>query len=290
LSPNAGTILAAVSGGQAGWEALEWAAAESAACKSALRIVHVVAAATPLFDPAVGMVVEWHESVQSQRAASVLQEAVQRARLVAPDIPISTHLESGAVAASIRNAARHDSLIVVGRGHPRRLGVSPLSWRVARSAPTTVAVVELQSARTRGPSGGRVVLAIDAKGGPPTAVEYAFEAAARRGTGLTVLDGWEHCVEPVCSSAIDVIHLDSQTCPHEDSLLSFRSTHPQVDVRHRHVVRSAGAALVEESRAAALLVIGARRQCRIHQALFGSLPHNAFRCALSPVVITRPSA
>jgi nucleotide-binding universal stress UspA family protein len=63
-----------------------------------------------------------------------------------------------------------------------------------------------------------------------------------------------------------------------------------VPVRHRFASGFAGPALVvEESNGAALLVISADRQGRLHDALFSSVAHTAFRWGACPIAIVRPS-
>jgi len=284
-SSNAGAILVAVNGRSSGWQALDWAAAESAACRASLRIVHVAAGTTPIIDPIAGTIAGWTSSGDLPGRDRVLDMAANRARQVAPAVTISTQLESGNVARAIRNAAKQADLIVVGRGRRAVHRNHATSSLVARTSSAPVAVVELTSARTNGPSAGRVVVGVNSKGGPPAALRYAFQAAVRRGTGLTAIHAWEPST-PSWWSEVGGRGGDLRSFACLDSpLQEYVLDHPEIDVRGRLVGALISDALVVESRAAALLVVGARPQGPIHHALFSSVARVAIRWAESPVAV-----
>ena len=181
------TWAVAVNGRPSGWQTLDWATAESAALRSALRIVHVINWPLPTLDARGGSALTWCATDAPEHGARILDEAARRARLIAPDTTISTHLEVGPLAAAVRKAARGDALIVVGRGRTKPLAFHSPGWRIARRACGPVALVELDDEPRTGPAAGRVVVGIDDTAGPPPAVVYAFHAASRRGVGLTVI-------------------------------------------------------------------------------------------------------
>jgi hypothetical protein len=73
---------------------------------------------------------------------------------------------------------------------PRRLRALRRPAGGLRAEPRgPVVVVQLGDQHRPGPSAGRVVLGIDGTPGAAAAVVYAFQAAARRGIGLTVIHG-----------------------------------------------------------------------------------------------------
>ena len=123
--------LVAVNGGTSGWEALDWAAAEAAARRSPLRIVHVVVPLAAMFDPLGGTGPIWADPDASEAGAQVVDEAVRRARQIAPDTTVTTSLTCGTVSAAIRAAGRDRALTVIGRSRPRRLGIAAASLRIA---------------------------------------------------------------------------------------------------------------------------------------------------------------
>ena len=123
---GSGTILVAVNGRKSGWRALGWAVAESALHQRPRRIVHVAnwpLVTLDLLDPMGLLSLDWHRSYAVDRAAHtldraklILHEAVARARLVAPTITLTAHLEAGNTRRVILRSGRDDALIVVGAG------------------------------------------------------------------------------------------------------------------------------------------------------------------------------
>ena len=241
-------------------------------------------------DPTGGRALAWYATEARQHGTWILEEAVRRARLVAQDAVVTAHLGVGSAAAAIRAAGR-DALIVVGRGRAKRLRFQSRASRIARRARGPVAIVELDDERRPGPSAGRVVLGIDDSAGPPQAVAYAFQAASRRGVGLTVIHA---CATRAGSSnrrsgggrAIDDLR---KLAAIDDALHTYVDVFPDVDLRRRFVGGSVGPALVTESDAAALLVIGARSQSRLRQARLGPVARMALRSAHCSIAIIRTS-
>jgi nucleotide-binding universal stress UspA family protein len=269
--PDTGSILVAVDGYR-GWDALEWAAAEAAARRCALRVVHVTKWPIVMVDLFTGLSVHWRDPEDREAAALVVKEAARRARSVAPALEITTYLPSGRAAAAILREGREDALIVVGRGREAgrfRSFTGSMSWRVARHANCPVAMIELLAEASGGPSAGRVVVGIDSTRESTAAVGFAFRAARRRGVGITALVA------------------DSVGCAVEDALRTWQGSFPDVDVRQRLVAAPMGAALVTESTAAALVIVGARPRGRLHRALVGTAGPTVLRSAHSPVVIVR---
>jgi nucleotide-binding universal stress UspA family protein len=274
------SILVAVNGGASGWQALDWAAAECAVRGARLSIVHVVNDISPMFDPLGACAYAWFSEADRERGARVLDEAARRARLVAPDVRITTRLEVGPTAAGVRNADRKDPLIVVGRGRTRPLGFGSTDSRIARRARGPVAVVELDPERRGGPSGGRVVLGIDEEAAPQPALVYAFRAASRRGVGLTI-------IRAGAGEPDGARRPDSRQLAIDDAVTEYGHAFQDVDVRCRFVGDAAGSALVAESSGAALLVFGARSPSRLRCARLSSLARCVLRWACSSVVIIR---
>ena len=281
------TILVAVNGGASGWQALDWAAAECAVRGTRLCIVHVVNDTSPMFDPLGGLAYAWFSEGDRERATQVLDEAARRARLVAPDILVTTRLEMGSAAARVRNADRGDQLIVVGRGRTKRLGLGSTHSRIARRARGPVAVVELDPVRRFGPSAGRVVLGIDEPAAPVSALVYAFQAASRRGVGLTIIRAGAAGPDAARRANERWSLRDSRQLAFDDAISGYGNAFPNVDVRCRFVGDAAGPALVAESDAAALLVFGAQPPSRLRGARLSSVARCVLRWARTSVVIIR---
>jgi nucleotide-binding universal stress UspA family protein len=286
VESGARSVLVAVNGRESGWQALDWAAAECAARRSPLCIVHVINNTLLMLDPLGGGAYAWLADAPDS-GARVLDEATRRARLVTPNVVISTRLETGFIAAGIRRASRAHALTVIGRGRSMRLGVRSAGWRIAWRAHGPVAIVELDDERRSGPSAGRVVLGIDEAAGPPAAVAYAFRAASRRGVGLTVIHACALRTR-IRRRKHSARFLDDmrRLVAIDEAVQAYGHAFPNVDVRRRFVTGPAGAALVAESDGAALLVIGEHSPRRLDSRLT-AVARTALRCARSPVAIIR---
>jgi nucleotide-binding universal stress UspA family protein len=284
------SILVAVNGRASGWQALDWAAAESAVRGCPLRIIHVIHETLLIVDPLGAAALAFPPTEVPTVGERILEEAATRALLLAPGAEISTCLEVGGTAATVRRTGRVGALTVVGRGRSKRLGILATARRIGRRARGPVAIVELGKEPKAGPSAGRVVLGIDDFAGPPAAVVYAFQAASRRGVGLTVI----HSCAPWTGQsrrrgATGRIVDDLRKLAAIDNVLQgYADAYPDVDLRRRFVTDSAGPALVAESDAAALLVVGARVQSWLSLTRLGPVARMAVRRARCSIAVIRP--
>jgi nucleotide-binding universal stress UspA family protein len=232
------------------------------------------------------------ESGAREAAELVVERAACDARLIAPELVVTTHLQEGAVGSAILREGRRDALIVLGRarssGLLRPLSGSP-AWQVARHAACPVAVIGLGNDAPPGPSAARVVVGVDGTEGSTAALGFAFRAALRRGVGVTALHAWLPRHPADVEGKVD--DLDSgQSLRHhmfDAALTIWRDAFPEVDVQPKLVAAPVGPALLAESAAAALLVVGSSGHGRVHGTFFGSVGHTVLRSAHSPVAVVR---
>jgi nucleotide-binding universal stress UspA family protein len=281
-------VLVAVDGSRSGWDALDWAAAEAAARRCELGVVHEFA--WPVCVDSFGVLyARVYDPDTVEAAEHLVLEAVRRAHLVALDLDVRTHLQAGAPASGICREAGAGALIVLGRD--QRAGAFGRSrWqRELRQASGTVAVVGLSSPGAgSGRAVARVVVGIDHPRDSTPILGFAFRAARRRGLGVTVLHVWSprgHSEfdafgdEPPGSEFAKRRQLDA-TMP------GWSAAFPDVDVEQRLVRGPVGPALVAESDSAALLVVGSRGS-RPWRLTFGSISKAVARSARCPVVVVR---
>jgi nucleotide-binding universal stress UspA family protein len=270
-----GPVIVAVDGNPAGWSALEWATAEAAARQCTLRIVHSVSWPSSVPDISGGFVVNQWDPAIEDRGAQVLEEAADRARSVAPAIQVTTHLYLGGIAAAMLSEARHDALIVLGRGSgsDRSSSVNnSVSRQIVRRSGCPVAVVELFGKSSPGPSAGRVVVGVDARGDVTAALGFAFRAAQRRGVGLTAVLAWTP--RRSIRRQVEVT----------EALRLCRAAYPTVDCRQQVTAVPPGPALAAESAGAALVVLATPARGRPRRRIFESA-ETLLRSALSPIAI-----
>lgn len=264
--PDNGPVIALVDEHTTDVEALEWAAAEAAARGSELRIVYAFRFPR-LLDPVGNPTVD----LQSRESAEdVVTVAVRRARRIAPDLPIRTHVFPGRQVTALVTEAREGDRALVVLGHGRRSRLErTLTRRLARGTTASLAAIGLSKHGAVGPSAGRVVVGVDGNGGPPAVLGFAFRAARRRGTGLTV-------VHAAASSRRRSV---------EDAVQIWRMAYPEVDVQWDFTRGPIDSAVLAESPAAALTVLGADRHGWLRRVVRGSASYNVLRLARGPVVM-----
>lgn len=255
-----GRVLVAIDGTQAGWDALEWAAAEASARSGSLRIAHAVKWRLPV-DPWGFGYVDDQNAASGAAADLVIAEALARAQSIAPDIPIGATLLGGSTAGVIPMEGRGVSLIVIGRRHlTGRAGiiVGPTSWTVARRSRTPVVVVDFPPRPVLGPSAGRVVVGLGENDDPATLLGFAFRAALRRSIGVTVLHvaGTADARSAVRGDADAPGFYAGRRV--DDALRRSQDMFPEVPTRHRIGSGDIAAALSREASGAALTVLGSQ--------------------------------
>jgi nucleotide-binding universal stress UspA family protein len=272
--PDKGPVVVLVDAPGADRDALEWAAAEAAARGSALRIVYALQwprMLDPLGNPTMDLQVR-------EAAEAVVTSAVRHAHRVAPSLRIAGNVFPGRqITALVSEAGSADgALVVLGHNRLSRNRKSArferaLARRLARRTNASLAVIGLSASGSVGRSAGRVIVGVDDNAGPPDALGFAFHAARRRGTGLTVV----HAIESIERGEL------------EDTVRIWQMAYPEVDVRWHVAPGPVDSVVLAESAGAALTVLGSVRHGLIYQALSGSATYNILRLARGPVVLTR---
>ncbi|ROS75506.1 universal stress protein [Cellulomonas sp. PhB143] len=254
-----GPVVVSLGGSRAGRRALEWAAGEAAVRGSALRIVHTIA--LPLFpaDPWQWAFAPGLGLVAYDVARAELADAVGHAHAIDPGLEVSTELLHGPPGPGLLACVRgDDALVVVGRrrrGAARPRALAPaVAWGALRRAGRPAVVVDLADARERGPSTGRVLVALDGTHDPSPVLDVAFRAAARRGAGLTLLHAWPSRAGGGTGTGASP---GAGSDEHVDALLgAYRDAFAGVGVRHRQVALLAEA-VAAETRGVAMTVVAA---------------------------------
>ncbi|WP_433158131.1 universal stress protein [Kribbella sp. CA-247076] len=266
--PDTGPVIVLVDHRTTDAGTLEWAAAEAAARGSTLRIVYAFRWPR-IVDPLGNATVD----LRAQEAAeAVVEAAVRRARKIVPGLRISTRIFPGRQVTALVSEARHSPRSLVVLSHHRQSGrlERALARRLVRRTSTSLALIGLSAPGDVGRSAGRVVVGVDAHGGPPTALGFAFRAARRRGTGLTVV----HASAP---------HRAGDA---EDAVRVWQMAYPDVDVQWDVGQGPLDSAVLAESAAAALTVIGPWR----HRLGGGSASGTVLRLTRGPVVLVGASS
>jgi nucleotide-binding universal stress UspA family protein len=272
--PDNGPVVVLVDARGSDRDALEWAAAEAAARGSALRIVYALQWPRML-DPVGNPTIDLRAR---EAAEAVVTAAVRRTHRLAPSLRITGSVFPGRQVTALVSEARSTdgALVVLGHNRLSRNRKAArferaLARRLGRRTTASLAVIGLSAAGSVGRSAGRVIVGVDKNGGPPSALGFAFRAARRRGTGLTVV----HATESLERGEL------------EDTVRIWQLAYPEVDVRWQVASGPVDSVVLAESAAAALTVLGSVRHGLIHQALSGSATYNILRLARGPVVLAR---
>ena len=267
-----GSILVAVSRLSSEWGALEWAAAEAAARACRLRVLNVVRWPNAGLDVAGTAVPLLWDDAAAQAGRRLLAAATSRVRQIAPTVPVDTDLRIGTPGQEILNAGQDSSLIVLGRGHPRRKSMSRTARYVVRRGSGPVAVIGLmQQGVSPAVSVGRIVLVTTEKDAL-TSLGAAFRAAARRGVGLTVVD---------LDGAGGPVRLGDRNTM--GTIISAgAAAFPDVPVSHHTAAATAPSRIAADSCGAALVMIGVNGTW-LHRRRLTSVQRVLIRSASGPV-------
>lgn len=274
-------LLVGTDGSAQAGRAVEWAAAEAARRNRPLRIAHGFI--WPLLRVSAAPVPGIERSGLRAAAEELLADAAERARAIAPDVPITTELEVGAPVPALLAAAGNAELLVIGS---RRLDpvtgliVGSVGVELAASAPCPVVVVNDGTAAAGMPR--RIVVGIDGfdheHGSVQAAavLDFAFDAAERRAAELVVV----HATGRGGHSGAEEAAIWS-------AVTEWADKHPTVAVESVTEPASPATALLTHAAGADLLVLGAHGWGGLAGILHGSVSRQALWRAPCPVAVVR---
>ena len=286
---NTRKIVVGTDGAEPGRAAVEWAAREAQRRGAVLRIVHA-------FDW------EWREAryddtstyldMGQKVAEAITANAYEQAVAAAPGIDVRTDTLLGRAAPSLLSAARDAQLVVLGhrgRGGFANLLLGSVSQRVAAHAGCSAVVVRGR----RDPGEGPVCAGVDDSPAAAAVLGAAFEAAATRGVGLTVIRTY---LPPVPLWLAGSVPAAEVTTPRFDSderdrltdlVAPWSDKYPAVRVETLLSHDSAAAVLEGVSHGAQLIVVGSHGHGTIAGAVLGSTGMQLLHHADCPVYIAR---
>lgn len=289
VSKTGAPIVVGVDGSETALQAVRVAAGEAAQRNRPLRIVH--AFIWPLMKvplgPAPGAPADAGLRGQAERCVA---EAVAEAGKVAPEVAVTGAVVDGAASPVLLAEARDAALVVLGNrglGGFAGLLLGSVAVQVSAHAECPVLVVRGE-VRADGP----VVVGIDDSELSREAVRFAFEEAAWRGAELVAVRAWLYPTPVGPGDILPLVYdLDAFRDEEErvlaEAVAGCSEQYPEVPVQRRLVRGSPGRALVEESRTAQLVVVGARGRGALGGLLLGSVSHAVLHHAHSPLAIVR---
>jgi nucleotide-binding universal stress UspA family protein len=283
-------ILVGVDGSVHSLAAVEVAVREGALRERAVRIVYGDRwAGHPAWannDPAGELAGD-----QLSEPQQAIRDATDRAATAQPvngRVPVTCEVLPGDPATVlIRESAYADVLVLghVGRGAFAELLLGSVAIKVAAHAACPVVI-------TRGAqqTSGDVVVGVDGSVADDAPLRFAFHEASLRGADLRAVHAWNRPALPD-----HAVVLLSDTGPEEnahaqmldEALSAWSRKYPTVTVHRQLTTDPAATAIVEVSRRAQLVVLGARGQSRLPGRRLGSISHAVLHHAACPVAVVR---
>ncbi|MDQ0765543.1 universal stress protein [Streptomyces canus] len=287
-----GLVVVCVDGSASGLAAVEAAAREAGWRGAGLRLVHafiwpamhVQLGPSPLGPPEGGL---------RNMAERLLTEAEERARSVAPEVDISRAVVPGEPLTVLQAQSRAADLVVVGsRGMGSFVGLMVGSTAVHLAAHGRCPVLVV---REQGEVTGPIVVGVDGSSAGAGAIAFALAEAALRGVDIVALHAWTTWNAPIPApqdEAVPYANEPEALAAQEGRLLSealagYQETYPGVSVKHEVVHGGTREALIEASRKAQLLVVGARGRGGFAALLLGSVSQAMLHHAHCPVAVVR---
>ncbi|MEU2913507.1 universal stress protein [Streptomyces massasporeus] len=286
-------VIVGVDGSVSSLDAVDVAAREAHLRGATLRIVHAFghapghpSAGGPPWSP-VGHGLD-------PMVQGALARAEERAHVVASDIEITRSVVAGEALEVLGIESRSASLAVVGNR-----GLGSFAGLLLGSTAVHLAAhghCPLMVVRGRPDPAGAVVLAVDGSEAGEAAVEFAFTEAALRKAPLVAVHVWNTWSErayegpgdPLSAVVADVDRLrEAEQHLLDDTVAACQEVYPQVVVERRLVRSRIRPALIDASRGAQLVVVGARGRGGFAGLLLGSVSQALLHHAHCPVTVVR---
>jgi len=294
------TVVAGLDGSPESRAAVEWAAREAKLRDLPLKIVHVREPVPERMAqaPLVGgeTMQHWTERIPRESAEGV--------RLRHPGLEVSTEQPSGRPAEALAEAAQDADLLVLGSRAMGGIGgfmVGSVGLSVVAHAARPVVLVRAgeQAADEHEPDPAGVpsaaapfrpvVLGLDTKHPDETLLGFAFDAAVRRGTSLTVVHGWNPPPYYAYGISGDLAAHNSvalrEATALTEALRPWRQKYPDIEVNEECRFGSPALHVVNASVAASLVVVGRRLRRSPLGTHIGHVTHAALHHAAAPVAV-----
>lgn len=294
------SVTVGLDGSRESRAAAEWAAREAQLLGLPLKLVHVwEPVPAPMAQaPLLGAETQQHWSERVPR------EAAEGIRVRHPGLDVITEQLSGRPADMLADAAQDAELLVLGsRGLSGfggfMLGSVGLAVVAHTQRPVVLVRADQQAAdeHEADPAGipsaatpfRPVVLGLDIESPDEELMEFAYAAAARRGTSLRVVHGWN--VPPYYAYGLSAdleLHgtlEQAETSALTELLRPWRKKFPDVEVTAESHYGTPAGHLVDASREASLVVVGKRIRRNPIGTHIGPVTHAVLHHSIAPVAV-----
>ncbi|NEC90159.1 universal stress protein [Streptomyces sp. SID12501] len=281
-------IVVGVDGSEPSLRAVDWAADEAVLHGLPLRVVYA-----SLWERYEGTSLAQDVGKPSEQvlAEDIVETAARRALRRRPDLKVSTDVLPEEPEYALVRESRSATLLVTGSRGRSGLAealLGSVSLTVAGHAQCPMIVIRgNHDNQARTATHGRVVVGVGEKPAGSAAVRFAFEEARRRGVPLDAVRAWRW---PAHESTDHPLLTGEPARLHEQQAVETLETALQdapadVESHRRAVEGHTRTVLVDASRDADLLIIGARRRPGHHGLQLGRVTHGVLHRSACPVVI-----
>ncbi|MDX3231355.1 universal stress protein [Streptomyces sp. ME19-01-6] len=282
-------LVVGVDGSRSSLRAVDWAVDTAVVHGVSLRLVH--AFLWERYEATEPAIASGRRSARAV-AENIVDTAAGHARRRAHEVEISALVLPEDPVRALLGEARNASMVVLGsRGHSRLTGLllGSVSLAVAARADCPVVVLHDEGNDAFG-TRPRVVLGVGRPDTGPQAVRFAFREAEARRWALYAVRAWRRPAQdtadrPPFARDLARRHREQAAEVLEDALAESLRDHPRVEIRPQVTEGRAGQVLLDASRGAGLLVVGARRAHGYTGLQLGRVAHTALHHAACPVAV-----
>ncbi|MGX9890974.1 universal stress protein [Streptomyces sp. NPDC002276] len=284
-------IVVGVDGSEPSLRAVDWAADEAVLRGLPLRLVYA-----SLWERYEGTSLAdvLDKPSEQVRSEDIVETAARRARHRQPDVKISTAVLSEEPEYALVRESRSASLLVTGTRGRSGLAetlLGSVSLIVAGHAQCPMILVrgnpDSRDNQARTGMHGRVVVGVGEKPAGSAAMRFAFEEARRRGVPVDAVRAWrwparENTDQPLLAGEPARLHVRQAV----ETLEAALQDAPTDVASHRRTAEGhTRTVLVDASRGADLLIVGARRRPGHYGLQLGRVAHGVLHHSACPVVI-----
>jgi nucleotide-binding universal stress UspA family protein len=287
-------ILVGVDGSASSKVAVAWAARDAAMRGAPLTLVHVLAPPVVMTFPETPMppgYMEWQEE-QGKRVIQDAFKIVEQSTGAGGLPQVGSETVVGSTVPMLVDLSKEAVMMVVGsRGHGwlHRSLMGSVSSNLVRHAHCPVAVIHDAGPSMPQLSGAPVVVGVDGSAVSDAAPAVAFEEASFRGVELVAVYAWHDAhVFDVPGIDVSAMQNDGERILAEQ-LAGWQERYPDVKVRRVVVCDRPADQLIEQSRAAQIVVVGSHGRGGFAGMLLGSVSMAVVQSARIPVIVARRS-
>ena len=286
-----GPVVVGFDGSDHARAAVDWAARE--AQLRGLPLALVTAFAPPVGGSSFGFGAYLSPAALddvTRRVQEDLDKAADEIRRQFPGLEVEARVLLGSPASALVESSEGATLAVVGSrglGGFRGLLLGSVGVQVATHSMCPAVVV-----RKAPPNDARtVVVGVDGSAVSMAAVEFAFDMASRHGWSVRAVHAWEVPSYDVLAApngapplSVDDL-LEAEVRVPAEAVAGLRDRYPDVAVEEKVVKGASTRVLLDESKDAALIVVGSRGRGEFTGALLGSVGQGVLHRAEVPVAV-----